>query len=72
VYKRQVLGSLPDQPSVAPGWLVGLKTPPVSPVVKGNRGINAQTVALRYHFQYLFLNQRLLGGLFVFYAPPIC
>ena len=45
-----VLGSLPDQPSVAPGWLVGLKTPPVGPVVKGNRGINAQTVDQSQHY----------------------
>ncbi len=35
---------MPDQPSEAPGWPVGLKTQPEGPIVKGNRGINAQTV----------------------------
>ena len=31
-------------PAKHEGWLVGLETPPRAPVVKGNRGINAQTV----------------------------
>ena len=35
---------MPDQPSAASGWLVGLKAPPAGPIVKGRRGINAQTV----------------------------
>ena len=31
-------------PCEAVGWPVGPKTPPAGPIVKGNRGINAQTV----------------------------
>jgi hypothetical protein len=35
------------QPCEACGWLVGRETLPRAPVVKGNRGINAQAGGLR-------------------------
>ena len=41
-----VLGFSPYQPSAVPGWPVGLKTQPESPIVKRDRGLNFQTVAV--------------------------